>query len=137
MSCLWDSLAPAGEPITGIFHGRASTIALAALAAGSALGASLESLRGRSVLIATCEQLPSALALVELDGVVRRMVLCTPDLTPEQLAGVAATADADTIILDDGASIAAPADSPSSGCPRIRLQQRCTAERPRAPNGSC
>jgi acyl-CoA synthetase (AMP-forming)/AMP-acid ligase II len=44
--------------------------------------------------------LPTALALIELDGVARRMVLCTPDLTPEQLAGVAATAQADAIVLE-------------------------------------
>ncbi len=61
----------------------------------------LESLRGRSVLIATYEQLATALALVELDGLVKRMVLCTPDLNPEQLAVVAATAEADAIVLDD------------------------------------
>jgi acyl-coenzyme A synthetase/AMP-(fatty) acid ligase len=52
------------------------------------------------VLIATREQLPTALALIELDGVVRRMVLCTPDLTPEQLAHVAAAAQADAIVLE-------------------------------------
>jgi acyl-CoA synthetase (AMP-forming)/AMP-acid ligase II len=70
------------------------------LAAGSTFGTALESLRGRSVLIATREQLPAALALVELDGVARRMVVCTPDLTPEQLAGVAAAAQADAIVLE-------------------------------------
>ena len=58
------------------------------LAAGSILGGKLESFRGRSVLLAMREQLATALALLELDGVARRLVLCTPDLTPEQLAGV-------------------------------------------------
>ena len=33
------------------------------------------------------EQLANAVALIELDGVARRLVLCTPDLAPEQLAG--------------------------------------------------
>ena len=65
------------------------------LAAGSILGGKLESLRGRSVLLATHEQLATAVALVELDGVARRVVLCTPDLTPEQLGFVRATAAAD------------------------------------------
>jgi acyl-coenzyme A synthetase/AMP-(fatty) acid ligase len=36
--------------------------------------------------------------LVELDGVARRLVLCTPDLTPEQLAGVSAAAEADVAL---------------------------------------
>ena len=100
MSCLWDSLAPSGSEIRGEFHGRGATVALATLAGGSIFGPTLESLRGRSVLIVTREQMPTALALVELDGVARRMVLCTPDLSPEQLAGVAATAQADAIVVD-------------------------------------
>jgi acyl-coenzyme A synthetase/AMP-(fatty) acid ligase len=70
------------------------------------------------VLIATRAQLPTALALVELDGVARRMVLCTPDLTPEQLAGVAATAEADAIVVDAASTLPAasltPAYTPAS-----------------------
>jgi acyl-coenzyme A synthetase/AMP-(fatty) acid ligase len=100
VSCLWNSIAPSGAAIGGAFHGRGASIALAELNAGSTFGTALESLRGRSVLIATREQLPTALALIELDGVARRMVLCTPDLTSEQLAGVAATAEADAIVLE-------------------------------------
>ncbi len=88
-------------------------VALAELAAGSTFGTALESLRGRSVLIAVREQLAAALALIELDGLARRMVLCTPDLTPEQLAAVAATAEADAIVLD-----APPAASPAYPRPR-------------------
>jgi acyl-coenzyme A synthetase/AMP-(fatty) acid ligase len=108
VSCLWESIAPSGAAISGEFHGLGASVALAELAAGSTFGTALESLRGRSVLIATHEQLPAALALVELDGVARRMVLCTPDLTPEQLAAVAATAQADAIILE------APSATPAS-----------------------
>src|SRR5258705_5616921 len=100
VSSLWDFIAPSGEAVSGKFHGGGALVALEQLRAGSTLGSALESLRGRSVLIATREQLPTALALIELDGVARRMVLCTPDLTPEQLAGVAATAQADAIVLE-------------------------------------
>lgn len=109
MSCLWDSLAPSGVTISAEFHGRGASVALAELAAGSTFGTALESLRGRSVLIATREQLPTALALVELDGVARRMVLCTPDLTPEQFAGVAATAQADAIVVEAPSAASAAA----------------------------
>ena len=108
MSCLWDSLAPSGTEIRGEFRGRGATVALATLAGGSIFGPTLESLRGRSVLIATREQLPTALALIELDGVARRVVLCTPDLTPEQLAGVAATAEADAIVVDAESNLTPP-----------------------------
>ena len=106
MSCLWDSIAPSAAAIRGEFHGRGASVALATLASGSIFGTALESLRGLSVLIATREQLPTALALVELDGVARRMVLCTPDLSPEQLASVAATAEADAIVVDAGSTLA-------------------------------
>jgi acyl-coenzyme A synthetase/AMP-(fatty) acid ligase len=115
VSSLWDSIASAGSPIRGEFHGRGASVALAELAAGSIFGGALESLRGRSVLLATYEQLPTALALIELDGVARRVVLCTPDLSPEQFAGVAATAQADAIVMD-AASVAA---STASAAPAV------------------
>src|SRR5271168_2924413 len=98
---LWESIARPGEPIAGIFHGRTACIALKDLAAASALDRRLEQLRGRSIVLATREQLPTAVALVELDGVARRLVLCTPDLGPEQLAGVCAAAEADAVLIDD------------------------------------
>ena len=120
MSCLWDSIAPSGAAISAEFHGRGASVALAELAAGSTLGTALEALRGRSVLIAVREQLAAALALIELDGLARRMVLCTPDLTPEQLAAVAATAEADAIVLD----------APPAAPPPAHLQPYVVAPRP-------
>ncbi len=124
MSCLWDSIAPSGAAISAEFRGRGASVALAELAAGSTFGTELETLRGRSVLIAVREQLAAALALIELDGLARRMVLCTPDLTPEQLAAVAATAEADAIILDS------PPDSPPVSPPPAHLQPYVVAPRP-------
>ncbi|HWX29371.1 MAG TPA: class I adenylate-forming enzyme family protein [Steroidobacteraceae bacterium] len=108
LSCLWDSIAASGTAGSLEFRGRGATVALTELAAGSTFGTELEALRGRSVLIATGEQLPTALALLELDGVARRMVLCTPDLAPEQLAVVAATAQADAIIVDERSPMTIP-----------------------------
>ena len=45
-------------------------------------------------------QLTAALALIELDGVARRMVLCPPDLAPEHLPGVIRAAGADACVRD-------------------------------------
>ena len=98
MSSLWESISSSGETAAGIFHGRAASVALADLAGGSILDGKLESLRGRTVVLAMRGQLATAVALVELDGVARRLVLCTPDLTPEQLAGVSAAAEADAAL---------------------------------------
>jgi acyl-coenzyme A synthetase/AMP-(fatty) acid ligase len=97
MSSLWESISSSG-PAAGAFHGRSGSVALQAIADGSILDGKLESFRGRSVLLAMHEQLGTALALLELDGVARRVVLCTPDLTPEQLAAVRATAEADIVL---------------------------------------
>jgi acyl-coenzyme A synthetase/AMP-(fatty) acid ligase len=97
MSSLWESIA-AGHPVAGVFHSRTGSINLEELASGSMLGGKLESFRGRSVVLAMREQLATATALLELDGVARRLVLCTPDLTPEQLTGVCAAAEADAVL---------------------------------------
>jgi acyl-coenzyme A synthetase/AMP-(fatty) acid ligase len=105
MGSLWESIARPGEPISGVFHGHSTSTALEDLAVASTLEGKLELLRGRSVLLATRDQLPTAVALVELDGVARRLVLCTPDLTPEQMAGVCATAEADAAIVDEAPTL--------------------------------
>jgi len=81
-----------------MFHDRCGSVALQDLGTGSIFGGKLESFRGRSVLLAMREQLGTALALLELDGVARRVALCTPDLTPEQLALVSASAEADMVL---------------------------------------
>jgi acyl-coenzyme A synthetase/AMP-(fatty) acid ligase len=103
---LWEAVAPAGRPVAGAFHAAAS-IPLADLSTRSILKGNLESLRGRSIMLATREQLPTAVALMELDGVARRIVLCTPDLSAEQLRGVAGTAQTDALIVDEGMDMAA------------------------------
>jgi acyl-coenzyme A synthetase/AMP-(fatty) acid ligase len=70
------------------------------LARGSLLGGRLSELSGRSVVLATRDQLVTALALIELDGTARRLTLCPPDLSLEQLLSVAKDADADAIVSD-------------------------------------
>jgi len=93
-------MTAAGAGLNMEFHGRDGRVRASELATGSTFGPALKTLRGRSVLLATGEQLPTALALVELDGVARRVVLCTPELTAEQLARIAETAQADAIVGD-------------------------------------
>jgi acyl-coenzyme A synthetase/AMP-(fatty) acid ligase len=57
-------------------------------------------LSGRSVLLATSGQLLSALAMIELDGVASRMLLCPPDLDPDRIPTLLADAEIDTIVTD-------------------------------------
>ena len=52
------------------------------------------------MLLAMHEQLSTAIALLELDGVARRLVLCTPDLTPQTQNEVASVAQTDAVLAD-------------------------------------
>src|SRR6516225_12275555 len=70
------------------------------LACGSRLGGLLSELSGQSVVLATRDQLITALALIELDGAVRRLTLCPPDLSLEQLSSAATDADADAFVSE-------------------------------------
>ena len=92
---LWESITAAGVP-RGRLYGRYVAVALADLAHASSLDGRLEELRDRSVLLLIKDQLTAALALIELDGVARRLVLCPPDLSaahvPEVVRGTAADA---------------------------------------------
>jgi acyl-coenzyme A synthetase/AMP-(fatty) acid ligase len=82
-----------------------SSVPLGDLTGGSSLGGRLEELRGRSVLVATHDQLTAALALIELDGIARRMVLCTNDLSRDQLPLIASLTAADAIVTDHVADL--------------------------------
>jgi acyl-coenzyme A synthetase/AMP-(fatty) acid ligase len=79
-------------------HGRVTSVTLADLVRGTSLGGRLPELAGRSVLVATGDQLTAALALIELDGVARRIILCPPDLAAEHLPTVIADAEIDAIV---------------------------------------
>src|ERR1700760_3628497 len=84
-------------------YGRYGSVGLGALAAGaSAFGGRLDELRGRSVLLVVREQLNAAVALIELDGVARRIVICTPDVPLDYMRAIAATAEVDAIVYDEG-----------------------------------
>jgi len=57
-------------------------------------------LSGRSVLLAVSDQLISALAMTELDGVARRMLLCPPDLRADHVQTLIDEAEIDAIVTD-------------------------------------
>jgi acyl-coenzyme A synthetase/AMP-(fatty) acid ligase len=98
---LWLSMpAAAQDSSSSSLHGIATRLDLKDLAHASSLRGRVEELRGRSVLIATRDQMTAALALIELDGLARRMVLCPPDLAEEHRAYVIATSQADAAVVD-------------------------------------
>jgi acyl-coenzyme A synthetase/AMP-(fatty) acid ligase len=103
------ALPKLGNAPIGLLATLQTAIAFSDLVENSSLNAPLRELQGRSVIIATREQLAAALAIVELDGVARRIVLWPGDLPEEHLPFVMETAAIDTIVSDG--SIPIPAHS--------------------------
>ena len=80
---------------------RAATFDLARLRAGSCLGGRARDLVGLCVLVATHSQRESAMALVELDGLARRLVVAPPDLNPDHLAAIVEDAGIEAVVCDE------------------------------------
>lgn len=91
---LWGAMCADGQLPSGEFHSSSKTIRLAELAGASVLGGRLEDFRGSTALIAARDPLTAALALIELDGVAHRIVLCPPDLAASHFPAVIQTAGA-------------------------------------------
>ncbi|HEX9469878.1 MAG TPA: fatty acid--CoA ligase family protein [Burkholderiales bacterium] len=85
-----------GRTISDARHG----VSLTDILRHSCLVGRSRELSGRSVLLATSGQLLSALAMIELDGVARRMLLCPPDLDPDRIQALLAEAEIDAIVTD-------------------------------------
>lgn len=96
---LWDLTAAGGLLAQRLVTGLGHQVALADLEGKTGFDAT--ALEGRSVLIQTAQQLPAVLALIELDGAVRRLVLAPPDAAPAHLDTVIAQAEIDVLIADD------------------------------------
>jgi len=102
----------------------AGQIRLADLAAAGAPAPPPEVFRGRCVLVSSYRQLPAVLALLALDGIARRIVLCPSDLSPAYLSIVLAEAEVDLIVSDgtgpganpiEGIPVVAPGSSAPTG----------------------
>jgi acyl-CoA synthetase (AMP-forming)/AMP-acid ligase II len=84
------------------FSDRAARLCVNHLARGTSFGGRLAELAGRSVVVATSSQLTTALALIELDGVARRLTILPPDTAVEHLGALIACAEADAVVIDAG-----------------------------------
>jgi acyl-coenzyme A synthetase/AMP-(fatty) acid ligase len=90
------------------------------LANGSVFGGRLDAFCGRSVLLVAREQLNAAVALIEFDGVARRIVICPPDVPLDHVRAVAATAEVDAVVYDHG--------TPDPQAFGVSLQAACSAD---------
>ena len=97
---LWRAAQTAGAWRDRWLGERHNAVELAALTSGSSLGGRLAELRGRAVLLAVGDQLRAALALIELDGVARRIVLRPPGVACEYLPAILAAAEIDAVVAD-------------------------------------
>jgi len=95
------------------FWDRAARLCVDHLARGTSFGGRLAELAGRSVVVATSSQLTSALALIELDGVVRRLTILPPDTAAEHLGTLFACAEADAVVIDEGTPSQTAFDPPA------------------------
>lgn len=102
----------AGAAPERFFWDRAARLCVNHLTRGTSFGGRLAELAGRSVVVATSNQLTSALALIELDGVARRLTILPPDTAADHLGALIACAEADAIVIDEGTPSHAALDLP-------------------------
>lgn len=97
---LWTALRSSGALAGRFIAAREAEISLSALVGGSSLAGRARELEGRSVLLAASDQLRAGLALIELDGIARQVVLCPPDLPVELVPFIVDTVGVDSIVSD-------------------------------------
>src|SRR5580698_2585955 len=104
LTSLWSALSASEDLSSRFLFSAEGNNALSDLVGGSALYGHCDELRGRSVVIATTSQLATTLALIDLDGVARRVILYPPDLSLEHLTYVIDSTGADAIVSDGRAT---------------------------------
>jgi acyl-coenzyme A synthetase/AMP-(fatty) acid ligase len=97
---LRDAINLGGTPPSGYLIGAEHRTTLGDLLQGSAIAPGVENLGGRAVLIASADPFLTALALIELDGLARRIILYPPDLALDHLPYVMRHAEVDAVVSD-------------------------------------
>jgi acyl-coenzyme A synthetase/AMP-(fatty) acid ligase len=100
MASIRDWLASAPAHPEGFLWTVGTGVSLGRLATHTSLAGRARDLADRSVLIATRDQYAAALALIELDGKARRLIVCPPDVPSAHLRAVVATAGVDAVVSD-------------------------------------
>jgi acyl-coenzyme A synthetase/AMP-(fatty) acid ligase len=97
---LWSAIVATGNLSSRILVGLEAKANWAELVEGSILESPVDELRGKSIVLATIDQFRAAAALIELDGIARRVVLFPPDVSRDHLPYVVKTAEADIVVTD-------------------------------------
>src|SRR3984957_6501098 len=105
-------------------------VALTEFAAQTCFAGRLGELSGRSVLLAVADQLVSALAILEMDGVAGRMLLCPPDLAADHISTLVEDAGIDAVVTDrpaewaaSGINLVVSARTPVQAAPRTQTER--------------
>src|ERR1017187_10769607 len=93
-----------GRSYSQVLSGQNATVGLDEVTRRTCLMDCPADRSGRSVFLATSDQLTTALALIELNGVVDRVVLCPPGVDPRYFETIVSEAEADLIICNDSFS---------------------------------
>jgi acyl-coenzyme A synthetase/AMP-(fatty) acid ligase len=98
---LWGLMGASDSGTTSALHDVDAVMPFAGLRGGSCFPAGLNELRGRTVIIFTRRQSTMAFALIELDGVARRLVICPPDMDAKFLPSLSALVQAEIVVGED------------------------------------
>jgi acyl-coenzyme A synthetase/AMP-(fatty) acid ligase len=98
---LWGLMGASVSGPTGALHDIDAAMPFAGLRDRSCFPSGPDEMRGRNVIVFTRRQATTAFALMELDGVARRVVICPPDMDAKLLPGLAALVQADIVVGDD------------------------------------
>jgi acyl-coenzyme A synthetase/AMP-(fatty) acid ligase len=107
---LRDRLVHNADRAVQYLHATRSSFLLNDLLEGSSLSVRRSELYGLSVLVATHDQLTSALTVIELDGCARRITILPPDVETDQIGAVMVAADIDAVVIDRDSSRCASID---------------------------
>jgi acyl-coenzyme A synthetase/AMP-(fatty) acid ligase len=95
-----DRLSHADRSRGRCLWGAKASVAIGDLLHGSVLACRTNELDGRSILLVTRDQLAAALALIELDGIADRIVICPPETPSEQFPSLIQKGGVDTVVSD-------------------------------------
>ncbi len=76
------------------------SVSLTDITGQTCLKGRLTELSGRSVLLAVGSQFLAGLAMLEIDGIARRMLLCPPDLNADHLQALVDDAEIEAVVTD-------------------------------------
>src|SRR5262249_18771926 len=107
---LRDRLIHRADRADQYLHAIGSSFFLNDLLKGSSLSVRRSELYGRSVLLATYDQLTAALTMIELDGCARRITILPLDVETNHIGTVMEAAAIDTVVIDRDSPRCAPLD---------------------------